>query len=195
MVNAKMIMGLTVAALVIIVLFAVTPMIGSTIDDTSNIQDNVAATGTLTFGTGPGVVTENINLSTETYTLIAAYSAPFDVIVGDGAAATLSAALTTEINANSTLFSAVDGTGSVVVTALTSGTDGNAYASTTNITDASFGSTTLTGGIDGSDWHHNVNADLDSPAQSWTTFLGLIILAFLAVIIAIVIVAFKDMSE
>ena len=195
MVNAKMVVGITVAALVILVLIAVAPMIGSTVDDVSNIQDNVQATGTLTFGTGPGVADETINISTETYTIVAAYTAPFDVVVGDGAAATLSAALVAEITANSTLLSAVDGTGSVVVTSLVTGTAGNAYASTTNVTDASFGATTLTGGVDGSDWNSNVNSDLNSPAQSWITFVGMIVLAFLAVIIGLVIRIFTGYQD
>jgi len=44
-------------------------------------------------------------------------------------------------------------------------------------------------------WNSSTNTDLDTPAQSWTTFIGLIILAFLAVIIGIVIGAFRDMGE
>lgn len=195
MVNAKMVVGITVAALVILVLLAVAPMIGSTVNDVSNIQDNVQATGTITFGTGPGVAGETINVSTETYTLTEASGGAFNVGNGSGTAAQISANLTAEINTNSTLLSAVDGTGSVVVTSLVTGTAGNAYASTTNVTDASFGATTLTGGVDGSDWNSNVNSDLDSPAQSWITFVGLIVLAFLAVIIGLVIRAFKGMGE
>ena len=87
-VNAKQVVGLTVAAVVVIVLLAVAPMIGSTIDDTYTVDD-----------------------------------------------------------------------------------------------------TSTTG------WNTSTNTDLDTPAESWTTFVGLIVLAFLAVIIGIVIAAFKDMGE
>lgn len=44
-------------------------------------------------------------------------------------------------------------------------------------------------------WNLTANTDLDSPATTWTTFTGLIILAFLAVIIGLVIKGFKDMGE
>lgn len=87
MVNARTVVGLTVAAVVIIVLLAVAPMIGSTIDDTYTVTD-----------------------------------------------------------------------------------------------------TSTTG------WNSSTNTDLDTPAESWTTFIGLIVLAFLAVIIGIVISAFKNMG-
>jgi len=88
MVNARTVVGLTVAAVVIIVLLAVAPMIGSTIDDTYTVTD-----------------------------------------------------------------------------------------------------TSTTG------WNSTTNTDLDTPAESWTTFIGLIVLAFLAVIIGIVISAFKNMGS
>ena len=87
MVDAKMVVGLTIAAVVIIVLLAVAPLIGSTIDDTYTVSD-----------------------------------------------------------------------------------------------------TSTTG------WNTTTNTDLDTPAQSWTTFIGLIVLAFLAVIIGIVIKAFAGMG-
>lgn len=44
-------------------------------------------------------------------------------------------------------------------------------------------------------WNRTANTDLTSPATSWITFVGLIVLAFLAVIIALVIKGFKDMGE
>ena len=44
-------------------------------------------------------------------------------------------------------------------------------------------------------WNVTANTDLDSPATTWVTFVGLIILAFLAVIIGIVIKGFKDMGS
>ena len=43
-------------------------------------------------------------------------------------------------------------------------------------------------------WNVTANTDLDSPAQTWVTFVGLIILCFLAVIIGIVIKSFKGMG-
>ena len=44
-------------------------------------------------------------------------------------------------------------------------------------------------------WNRTANTDLTSPAESWITFVGLIVLAFLAVIIGIVIKAFAGMGE
>ena len=44
-------------------------------------------------------------------------------------------------------------------------------------------------------WNRANNTDLTSPAESWITFVGLIVLAFLAVIIGIVIKAFAGMGE
>ncbi|NOR84560.1 hypothetical protein GQ473_00435 [archaeon] len=197
MVNAKMVVVITVAALVILVLLAVAPMIGSTIDDVSNIQDNVQATGTLTF-TGASAVNNIVNISTETYTFTNGTGGAFNVDVGsDAGNATYSnSQLVAEITANSTLVTAVDNTDdSLTVTSVLSGTAGNAYGTTDNLTNAAWGATTLTGGIDGSDWNSNANSDLNSPAQSWITFVGLIVLAFLAVIIGLVIRAFKGMGE
>ena len=88
MVNARTVVGLTIAAVVIIVLLAVAPMIGSTIEDTYTVTDT--------------------------------------------------------------------------------STDG---------------------------WNRTANTDLTSPADSWITFIGLIVLAFLAVIIGIVIKAFSSMGQ
>jgi len=44
-------------------------------------------------------------------------------------------------------------------------------------------------------WNVTANSDLDSPATTWVTFVGLITLGFLAVIIGIVIRGFKDMGN
>lgn len=192
-----MVVGITVAALVIIVLLSVTPMIGSTVDDVSNIQDNVQATGTLTF-TGASAVTNIVNISTETYTFTNGTGGAFNVDVGsDAGNATYSTSqLVAEITANSTLVTAVDNADdSLTVTSVLTGSAGNAYISTDNLTNAAWGATTLTGGVDGSNWNSNVNSDLNSPAQSWIIFVGLIYLAFLAVMISLIIRAFKDMGE
>ena len=197
MVNAKMVVGITIAALIVIVLLAVAPMIGSTIDDVSDIQDNVQATGILSF-TGASAVNNTVNISTETYTFTNGTIGAFNVDVGSdaGNASYSTSQLVAEITINSTLVTAVDnGDNTTTVTSVLTGTPGNAYATTDNLTNAAWGSATLIGGIDGSDWHSNVNTDLDSPAESWVTFIGLIVLAFIAVIIAVVIKAFKDMSE
>ena len=196
MVDAKMVVGLTTAALIIIVLFAIVPLIGTTIDSAVTIQDNVQATGTLTF-TGASAVNNIVNISTETYTFTNGTGGAFNVDVGsDAGNATYSTSqLVAEITANSTLVSAVDnGDDSATVTSVAVGTAGNAYGTTDNLTNAAWSGTTLSGGIAGSDWNSNVNSDLDSPAQSWTTFLGLLILAFLAVIIGIVIKAFRGIT-
>ena len=196
MVNAKEVVGLTVAALIIIVLFAVMPMIGVTVGNTVTIQDNVQASGTLTFA-GASAVNNTVNISTETYKFTNGTAGQWLVDVGSdaGNASYSTSKLVAEITANSTLVTAVDNAdNSTTVTSVITGSAGNAYTTTDNLTNAAWGGSVLAGGVDGSDWNSNVNTDLDSPAQSWVTFLGLLILAFLAVIIGIVIQAFRGMG-
>lgn len=192
MVNAKQVIGITVAALVIVVMLAVAPLIGSTIDDIDTTQDDTVATTTVTFGAG-SLVNETLNMSTETYTVTATGAGQWNI--DSGTAAVVSASLTAEITANSTLFTAVDNTGTVTVTTILKGTEMNAYTSTTNITDGSVTGATFSGAVDGGDWSPDTNTDLDTPAETWTTFIGLIILSFLALIIGLVIAAFKNMGE
>lgn len=190
----KGLVATAIGVLMLIIAFVVIPVIGSSVEEAVSIQDNSAATGTITFGTGPGVANESINISTETYKLVSTYSAPFDVEIGDGSASAISANLTAEITANSTLVSAVNGTGSVTVTALVEGTAGNAYATTTNVTDASWASATLTGAVDGSQWNANVNSDIPTGYDTWTDLAGLIKVSAILLIISGLFMTFKGMK-
>jgi len=192
MVSSKTVVAIALAALTVIVLFAVAPFVGQTIDDIDSTQDDTVATTTVTLGAG-SLATETLNLSTETYTIADAHGGAF--VVGNGTAAQTSANLTTEITANSTLFTAVDNTGTVTVTTILKGTEMNGYTSTTNITGGSVTGATFAGAVDGSDWSPDTNTDLDTPAENWSTFQGLVVLAFLGVIIGIVIGAFKKMGD
>jgi len=192
MVSTSDVVAVAIAALTVIVILAIGPFFGSTIDDTYSPQDDTSATTLVTFGAG-SLVDETLNLSTETYTVTADGSG--DGNIDNGSAADISASLTAEITANSSLFTAVDNTGTVTVTTILHGTEMNAYTSTTNITGASVTGATFSGAIDGSDWNRNVNTDLVSPATTWITLVGLIVLMFLGVIIAKVLGALKNMKE
>lgn len=195
-VNSNAIVGFGIAALVIIVMFSVAPIVGSIIDDTANIQGAESATGTLTF-TGNSAVDDTVTIGSETYTFTNGTGGAFNVDVGsDSANASYSCSqLVAEINANSTLVTAVNnGDNSTTVTSIISGTTGNSYATTEDLANAAWGSATLSGGVD-SDWDSESNSDLQSPAESWIMFVGLIVLAFLAIIISKVIIAFRDMGE
>ena len=176
--------SMVLGVVLLIVLYGIVPMIGYQIDTAVIVPNDPAATGIITFGTGPGIAGESINVSTETYTLTATSGGAFNVGNGSGTAAQISANITAEINANSTLVSAVDGTGTVTVTSSVLGTAGNAYTTTTNVTDASFGAATLTGGsASGSNWNSDKNTDLPTGHAFWITLSGFITLTALMLFI------------
>lgn len=128
---------------------------------TLNLMDGnlVAASQVLTF-TGIAVANETITVGTRVYTWKAAPAAEDEITVGANQAAS-EANLTTAINtgpqgggAANAQVTAVDGAGTVTLTAITAGSAGNSIATTTNMTNATFGAATLEGGNDGTELSH-----------------------------------------
>ncbi len=114
--------------------------------------DFVAATGVLTF-TGIAVAGTTITIGTRVYTWRAAPALVDEITIGDDQAAS-EANLTTAINTGpqgggtaNAQVTAVDGAGTVTLTAIATGAAGNSIATTTTMASASFGDTTLTGGV------------------------------------------------
>lgn len=173
--------AMVLGTVLIIVLYGIIPMIGYQIDTAVDIPTDTQATGTLTF-TSQTAKGNTVNISTETYTYTNGTGGAFNVDVGSdtGNASYSNSQLVDEITANSTLVTAVDNSdNSTTVTAVTTGTAGNAYGTTENASYASWGSTTLTGGVDGSDWDADTNTDLPTGHDFWTTLAGFVTLSAL----------------
>lgn len=193
---AKSIGGLVAAAIGIMILvmtFIILPMVGFQMDETVSIQDDVDATGVVTF-TGVGLADETVVVGTETYTMKAAAAGAFQVTIGGTATASMDN-LVAEITANSTKISAENTAGVGTVTSLVTGTAGNAYAFTTDVTGATVDAATLTGGVDASNWHANGDAGVPQGYDLWTDLSGLISVAALVLIVGGIFVAFKGFKE
>jgi len=173
--------SMVLGTVLIIVLYGIIPMIGYQIDTAVDIPTDTQATGTLTFSSQTAR-NNTVNISTETYQFTNGTGGAFKVDVGSdtGNASYSNSQLVAEITANSTLVSAVDNSdNSTTVTSVITGTAGNAYATTENVSYAEWGSTTLTGGVDGSDWDSDTNTDLPTGHGFWTTLAGFITLSAL----------------
>jgi len=121
-----------------------------------NIQVDISdlrnqATGTLTF-TGIPVDTQTVTIGTDIYEFCVA--APQEGNIGVVLGGTFTAdnavtVLTSEINAHSTVVTAVGSTANdtVVLTAVSRGIAGNSIATTETCTNAGFAEVTLTGGL------------------------------------------------
>ena len=176
-----------IGVLMLIVAFVIIPVVGSSVEEAVSISDDTTASVIVTVGAS--AVAETLNMSTETYTIADAVGGAF--VVGNGSAAQTSANLTAEINANSTLFTAVNGTGTVTITTILKGTEQNALACTTNITGGSCSAATFTGATDGSEWNSNVNSDVPTGYDTWTDLAGLIKVSAIIVIISGLFITFK----
>jgi len=183
--------GISIAALVLVVVFSVIPFIGSQVDEIAAIPTDVDATGTITF-TGTTAAGETVNISSETYTFTNAVGGAFNVNLGaaTGNATYSTSQLVAEITANSTLVTAVDNAdNSSTITSVITGTAGNAYATTTNVTGASFAAATLTGGIDASDWDPITNTDISTGYSLWEDVGSMIALAAVIIVVGVVLSA------
>ena len=175
----------------LVAMFSIAPLIGHSVDTAIDIPSDEYAKGTLTF-TGTTTFNQTVNVSTETYTFVnetllghAKYSVP---IVTSQNASYSCAALVAEITANSSLVGAVDnGDNSTTLTADTIGAAANSYGTTTSVTGASFGATTLTGGVDGSDWNAADNSNVPTGLSIWTSNAPLLALVVTVSILVMVI--------
>jgi len=173
--------AMVLGTVLIIVLYGIIPMIGYQIDTAVIIPTDTQSTGTLTF-TGASAVNNTVNISTETYQFTYGTAGQLKVDVGSdaGNASYSTSQLVDEITANSTLVTAVDNSdNSTTVTSVITGTAGNAYGTTENVTNAAWGSATLTGGVDGSEWDEDTNTDLPTGHELWITLSGFVTLAAL----------------
>ena len=166
--------------IVLLVVLYIGLTINQNVIDASDFDDSIEATGVITF-TGNGTATETINISTETYTMVAAYTAPFDVVIGANETVSMTN-LAAEITANSTLLSATSSAGVGTVTALVVGAAGNDYAFTTNVTGATVDAATLTGGVD-ADALYTASTDMDTTTESAYGMAGIMPIVLIAVAI------------
>lgn len=126
---------------------------------TEGSADGVKASGVLTFS-GAGTADDTITVGSRVYTLKSALTAADQVLIGGSAAATalnLIAAINGDAGAGTTygtgtlphadVVARVNGSGVVGIVAQDAGTAGNAIATTEAGTGASFGASTLTGGL------------------------------------------------
>ena len=179
MANIKLTMtglgSMVLGVVLIIVLYGIVPVIGEEIDNAVTLDDDTSASVVVTAGRSNA--TETFNLSTEVYTITDTVGGAFNVGNSSTDAGT-SANLTAEINANSSLFTAVNGTGTVTVTTILKGTEQNALTCSTNVTDASCAAT-FTGATDGTEWNPDVNSDIPTGPDFWATLSGFITLSAL----------------
>ena len=139
--------GAVLALIVIGVLLYVGLSIMEGVTDSTSLSANTTATGTYTQS-GISISGGNITIGTEVYNASNSTGA-FEIDVGYNTTATFFVdAFVTVVNTDSTLVTAVDnGDDTATITSALGGSVGN-YASTENMTNGAFGSTTLTGGVD-----------------------------------------------
>lgn len=108
---------------------------------------------------GVSVDNGNVTIGTEVYTLSNSTFGEFYIDNGYNTTATFFVdAFVTEINANSTLITAVDnGDDTATVTSILGGTVGN-YASTENMSNGAFASATMTGGVNADSFYATITS-------------------------------------
>lgn len=200
--NINTLTATAIGVLVLVVILIVSPMIGESIDNAVSIPDEASATGTITFDGGNVTIaeytsTEGVLIGSELYNFTNVTGAfNVDVSGGYNNSTNANARFVAEITANSTLVTAVDnGDNTTTITAIISGTVPNAYASTTNISVASWGSTTLSGGVDGSQWSPSVNSDIPTGYGTWSTLMSLVTVAALGIIVGLLISALRKIRQ
>ena len=179
----------------LVAMFSIAPLIGYSVDNAISIPGNEYADGTLTLS-GVSTDGELINISTVTFELDTNLSASeivaghVEVDIGDTAILTSVTNLTAAINANGTtsaLVTATNTSTTVVLIADTAGSAGNSIATTENMTNGAYGATTLTGGVDGSDWNATDNSNVPTGRSIWTANAPLLALVVTVSILVMVI--------
>ena len=204
MANMNQILAISIAALVIVVIFSLAPMVGDTVDGIDSTPDDDYATGTFTL-TANVSSGEFVNITAAGVTHCFEFNTTgtgvtnddctnVPVSIDDNTSALAGANLTTIINANDTISDLVTLSNSGAVTTITAdatGEDANSYATTDTVT-GGFAAAVLSGGDTATDWSPDSTTALETPAETWATFQGLVVLAVLAVIIGIIIAGFKQ---
>ena len=181
------ILAIIAMVLVAVVYFALIPMIGSKLDTAADLQGDYA-TGTLTFA-GVTHDAELINISTVTYELDTegnTTAGNVAVPIADTAILTTVTNLTAAVNANATtsaILTATNTSTTMVLTADAVGTAGN-VATTETVAYASFGAATMTGGVNAdANW---VSDDIATGVDLWADVGGMIGIAFIIAIVAVI---------
>lgn len=132
---------------------------------------------------GVSVDNGNVTIGTEVYTLSNSTFGEFYIDNGYNTTATFFVdAFVTEINANSTLITAVDnGDDTATVTSILGGTVGN-YASTENMSNGAFASATMTGGVNADSFYATITS-LTGNIESAMGLAGTLLLVIIGVAI------------
>ena len=199
--------GLVAVAILIFVLSIIAVIVPSTGDDigaTNAVPDEAYATGTLTF-TGNAADAENVTITIDETGYIFEINSTGTITSGNIGVdvatldnATVAAALDAAIDANtstSAVLTATSTVDTVVLTADVAGTTANGYGTTEAVTNATWGSSTMTGGVDGSDWNANYNTDLTTGADIWSDNISTISSAAGIVIVAVIIGVIMGLSS
>lgn len=192
-----MVLGKTVQFGLAIIVLGIIGMVGVNIlektSDKTALSDNEAATGTITF---TGNVSQN---ETVNFTVNASYVVNFAFnhsnisgipegynyinITGSYNGSDVAAYnLTVAINSNATLaaiLTATNGTNATIVTYDTTGTAGNAIQTTETVTNASWASSTLTGGAV-IDTFYNASLDVAETVETGYDYMPFVLLAIAA---------------
>ena len=150
--------------------------------DGSNIDASTQGTVVYTQS-GVSVDNGNVTIGTEVYTLSNSTFGEFYIDNGYNTTATFFVdAFVTEINANSTLITAVDnGDDTATVTSILGGTVGN-YASTENMSNGAFASATMTGGVNADSFYATITS-LTGNIESAMGLAGTLLLVIIGVAI------------
>jgi len=174
-----------VMLIVLLVVLFVGINIVDNVQTATDIDDAVAATGTLTLS-GLSTDGELINVSTVTFELDTEGNTTAGnvvVAIADTSRPITAVNLTAAINANGTtsaLVTATNTTTAVSLTADTAGTDGNTIVTTTNMSNATWGATTLTGGS-ASGVFYTTQSSLVSTTESSYSMAGIMPTVMIAV--------------
>jgi NDP-sugar pyrophosphorylase family protein len=184
------IVGVTIAVLILAVVFQIAPMVGSEIESASNIPGQTYAIATLTF-TDIVQDGELVNISDEVYEFDTNLTASeigaghIEVDIADTTIPTAVVNLTSVINANSAYVTASNTSDAVIAQAKTIGSAGNSITVSDTVANASWDASNLHGGSDGSEWNATINTNIKTGVDVWEK-TGIIAVAIVIVVIAMI---------
>jgi hypothetical protein len=191
----ELVVSVTIGLIVLGAIYSLAPVIGDKIEGSVTLQEDVAATGTLTFSgnTSDG---ETVNISTGCYEFVISGGPtpgnhPVNVGAGNNSSSMSATLLSAEIETvDPNVGSSVDGS-VVTLTADGTGSDGNSITTTELCDNAVFGAATLTGGTDASEWS---GSDVPTGVDIWKDNATLISLVVLVMIISLAIFYIRRMG-
>ena len=195
----ELVIGVAIGLIVLAAVFSLAPVIGDRIDNAVTLEQNAAATGTLTFS---GVVADGqtINISTDRYeynttgTVAAGNIEIYLNATGTPNVTAVYAAMqfAAAVTASDTVGVGASRTDLVVtLTADAEGTAGNSIATTNTCTNADFASGTLTGGTVATAW---ADDSVPTGVDIWSDNATLISLVVLVMIISLAIFYIRRMG-